>query len=57
MNARRFVNLAELSLSGSLMPCVPVKYLIKFDPPKLTLVYHFQGNKSDEYYHEIQLEK
>jgi hypothetical protein len=51
------VNLAELSLSGSLMPSVPEQILLKYDPPKMTLVYHFEGKEDSRYYHEIHLDK
>jgi hypothetical protein len=34
-------------MSGSLMPSVPLKILLKFDPPQMTLVYHFEGNNND----------
>ena len=38
----KFVNLEALSLSGSLMPSVPTSLMIKYNPPKLTIVYHFE---------------
>ena len=41
MNAK-FVDLAALSLSGSLVPSVPTQIMLKFNPPKMTIVYHFE---------------
>ena len=38
----KFVDLAALSLSGSLVPSVPTQLMIKYNPPKMTIVYHFQ---------------
>lgn len=38
----RFVDLAALSMSGSLVPSVPTQLMIKYDPPKMTIVYHFE---------------
>ena len=52
----KFVNLDELSLSGSLTSSVPTKLAVKFDPPTLTIVYHFE-QAADLYYHEVPLEK
>ena len=34
---QKYVDLAELSMSGSLVPSVPTKLLVKFNPPKITL--------------------
>jgi len=51
------VNLAELSLSGSLMPSVPVQLMLKYDPPKITIVYHFEQRENERFYHEIFVEK
>ena len=39
------------------MPSVPEQILLKYNPPKMTLVYHFEGKEADRYYHEINLEK
>ena len=51
------VDLAALSMTGSLMPCIPDQFYLKFDPPKITLVYHFDKNENEKYYHEIPLTK
>jgi hypothetical protein len=42
-----------LSLSGSLVPSVPTQLMIKYSPPKLTLVYHFERKTNEQFYHEI----
>ena len=39
---QKYVDLAQLSLSGSLVPSVPCQLLLKFNPPKMTLVYFFE---------------
>jgi hypothetical protein len=31
--------------------------MIKYDPPKMTLVYHFEGKSEDRFFHEIFMEK
>mmetsp|Transcript_19088 Transcript_19088/g.18219 ORF Transcript_19088/g.18219 Transcript_19088/m.18219 type:complete len:332 (+) Transcript_19088:7-1002(+) len=51
------VDLAALSMSGSLMPCEPLQFYVKYDPPKITLVYHFERNKKDQYFHDINLDR
>lgn len=38
----QFVDLAALSMSGSLVPSVPTQIMIKHSPPTLTIVYHFE---------------
>jgi hypothetical protein len=43
----RFVDLAAMSLSGSLVPSVPTQLMVKYDPPKLTIVYHFEQKSND----------
>ena len=53
----KYVDLAELSLSGSLVPSVPTKLAVRFEPPMMTIVYHFEQNSSDLYYHNINLDK
>lgn len=53
----KYVDLAELSLSGSLVPSVPTKLAVRFSPPMLTIVYHFEQNNNDMYYHDIALDK
>eukprot|EP00347_Sterkiella_histriomuscorum_P008060 403346527 len=57
MHLFQFVDLAALSMSGSLMPSVPTQFLLKFNPPKLTIVYHFVRNDKEKYYHEVLIEK
>jgi|APSaa5957512535_1039671.scaffolds.fasta_scaffold50995_3 hypothetical protein len=49
----KFVDLAALSMSGSLTPAVPVQVLLKYNPPKLTIVYHFENKENDQYYHDV----
>ncbi|CDW82886.1 UNKNOWN [Stylonychia lemnae] len=44
-------------MSGSLMPSVPTQFLLKFNPPKITIVYHFLRNENEKYYHEIPIER
>jgi len=39
------------------MPSVPTQFLLKFNPPKVTIVYHFLKNEKDKYYHEILVER
>ncbi len=53
----KFVDLAALSLSGSLVPSVPTQLLLKFNPPKLTITYHFEAKQNEEYYHDIEIDK
>ena len=49
----KFVDLAALSLSGSLAPSVPTQLMVKYNPPKLTIVYHFEQKTNEQFYHEI----
>jgi hypothetical protein len=51
------VDLAALSMSGSLMPSVPVQLMLKYDPPKISIVYHFEHKQNERYYHDILIEK
>lgn len=44
-------------MSGSLVPSVPTQLMVKFDPPKLTIVYHFERKSNAQFYHDIVLEK
>lgn len=45
------------SLGLSLIPWVPDKFLIKFDPPKIWVVYHFKDHsEKDQYWRDIPLE-
>lgn len=53
----KFVDLAALSMSGSLMPSVPVKLLLKYNPPKLTIWYHFEHDDREAYYHDIPIDR
>ena len=51
------MDLAALSLSGSLVPSVPTQLMLKYDPPKMTIIYHFEQRKNDQYYHDILIDK
>lgn len=51
------MNLAELSLSGSLMPSVPVQLMLKYDPPKISVVYYFEQRENERFYHDILVER
>ncbi len=51
----KFIDLAELSRSGCLMPPQPLKLLLKYDPPKLTMVYHFESNETEQYFHDVDI--
>ena len=42
-----------MSRSGCLLPPRPVKLLLKYSPPKLTIVYHFEKNEKEEYFHDV----
>ena len=53
----QFVDLAALSLSGSLVPSVPTQLMIKYNPPKLTIVYHFEQRSNQQFYHDIFLDR
>ena len=44
-------------MSGSLAPCIPLQFYLKFDPPKITLVYHFLKKENEQFYHDIPLTK
>jgi len=39
------------------MPSVPVQLMLKFDPPKICIVYHFEQKETDRFYHDIQIER
>ena len=56
LNAK-FVDLAALSMSGSLVPSVPTQLMVKFNPPKLTIVYHFNQSSNQQFYHDIELDR
>lgn len=45
------------SLGLSLIPAVPDRFLIKYDPPKIWVVYHFKDHsEKDQYWRDIPLE-
>ena len=44
-------------MSGSLLPSVPYQLMVKYDPPKITLVYYFEKKENDKYFHDIEIEK
>lgn len=47
-----------MSLTGSLMPSVPLQLAAKIDPPMITIVYHFENEtEKDAYGHTINLDK
>jgi non-homologous end joining protein Ku len=50
------VDLAALSLSGSLVPSVPTQLMVKYNPPSLTVLYHFEQKSNDQYFHQIDLD-
>ena len=31
--------------------------MIKFDPPKITIVYHFEERRNQQFYHDIGLDR
>ena len=31
--------------------------MLKYDPPKITIVYHFEKKENERYYHDIMLER
>ena len=39
------------------MPSVPVQLMLKYDPPKICIVYHFENKDNEKFYHDIVLEK
>jgi hypothetical protein len=55
--ACKYVDIAALSLSGSLIPSVPTKIALRWSPPLMTLVYHFENKPDELYYHEIPIDK
>jgi hypothetical protein len=38
------------------VPSVPTKIALKWDPPMMTLAYHFERNETELYYHEIPID-
>jgi len=53
----KFVDLAALSMSGSLLPSVPTELGVKYNPPKLTIIYHFENKSNEQFYHDINIDK
>lgn len=53
----QYVDLAEMSMSGTLRPSIPVQILLKYAPPKLTIVYHFENQDHEQYFHDIPLDR
>ena len=31
--------------------------MLKYDPPKMTIVYHFEERKNQQFYHDIVLDR
>lgn len=31
--------------------------MIKYDPPKMTIVYHFEERRNQQFYHDIELNR
>lgn len=46
-----------MSMSGNLQPAIPDQFLLKYNPPVITIVYHFETNKQEKFYHEVLVEK
>ena len=45
------------SLGTSLLPAIPDKFLIKYDPPKIWVVYHFKDHsESDQFWRDIPID-
>ena len=44
-------------MSGDLVPSVPPQLMIKYDPPKMTIVYHFEERRNQQFYHDIELNR
>ena len=44
-------------MSGRLIASVPVQVLLKYNPPKMTIVYHFENKENDQYYHDIMFDR
>ena len=39
------------------LKCIPDKFLIKYDPPKICVVYHFKDhNEKDQYWRDLDLD-
>ncbi len=39
------------------MPSVPVQLMLKYDPPMISIVYHFEHTQNERFFHDIQVEK
>ena len=39
------------------MPSIPVQLLLKYTPPTITIVYHFEDKEKEKFFHDIFLEK
>jgi len=39
------------------MPSVPVQLMIKYDPPKLCVVYHFEKRENERFFHDILIDR
>lgn len=44
-------------MNGSLQPSIPKQLLLKYSPPKITIVYHFETDSNDKYYHEVFIDQ
>ena len=53
---QKCVDLAALSLSGSLVPSVPTQLMVKYSPPSITVLYHFEQKSNDQYFHQIDID-
>jgi hypothetical protein len=55
LSPTKSVNLAELSMNGSLSNAVPTQLLVKYNPPCITIVYYFENDPSEKYFHEVPI--
>eukprot|EP00347_Sterkiella_histriomuscorum_P015549 403356615 len=46
-----------MSMSGNLMPSIPYQILLKYTPPKITMIYYLENNDKEKFYHDIFVEK
>lgn len=53
----KWIDLEALSMTGSLVPAVPFQLMVKYNPPKITLVYYFEKKENEKYFHDIEIEK
>jgi hypothetical protein len=35
------------------MPSVPVQLMLKYDPPMISIVYHFEHKQNERFFHDI----